>query len=308
MNIIPELKDLQNNFDKIVAKSKQIPLSEILDKIYVSPPYFAFKEIYQYKDFLISSIHPEQSIRFEATPMSSAEAGRHLAILGSCALGIEEEDKNYYLASRALKEGYYHKQTKLDDSKLYVVAKKISSSKIECQAYTALLDNDGQIIFSMDITYQKLSKKLFSRLFKSFVREKSEGKNNITHNPYKDIIELENIQILESGINAKLPIIKDSYCVGHFDEAPMLPVGTMSYIITNHIGEMLRRIDNNTQKDYCLISADLQLFEPTSNDQCANIAIEYLNKDENGDHIVTWEVKGEDGKTKNQMKLVWKRI
>ena len=67
-------KDLTNI---LLTKAEELPIPEILAKICVSPPYFAFKKIYKYDNVLIAPLSAEQPINFESTPMTSAEASRH---------------------------------------------------------------------------------------------------------------------------------------------------------------------------------------------------------------------------------------
>ncbi len=290
------------NFSEIflsaLKEAKKIEISDILNKICVSPPYFAFKEIYQYGSMLIAPIDPQQIIEFECTPMSSAEAGRHLAILGSCSLAIGEVEKNYYLAHKALKKvGSDFGNTE----KLYVVAHpdflKEGKNSIS-SAYTALVNQNGNVIFEMDILFQKVSVRLFNRIFKEHLRETKA----IDYNPYERVVRLVNIVESNFGIKAELPLMNDEECSGHFDGAPMLPVGTMSYIITNHIGAFLRKTDGQPDAQYSLISADLELFEPTNLRNREFVEINYGGKIDNV-HNVSWVVKSESGKERNRMQL-----
>lgn len=281
-----------------LKQAKKVEISEVLKKICVSPPYFAFQEIYRYDSFLIAPINPQQVIEFESTPMSSAEAGRHLAILGSCSLAIDEVEKNYYLAHKALKKiGSDFKDTE----KLYVVAYPNLSQNEKgstSSAYTALVNQKGDIIFEMDILFQKVSVRLFNRIFKEHLRETQ----SIDYNPYEKVVRLVNITENNYGIKAELPLMSDSECSGHFDGAPMLPVGTMSYIITNHIGTFLRKVDGQENARYSLLSADLELFEPTNIRKREFVEINYGGKTDNV-HNISWVVRGESGKERNRMQL-----
>jgi hypothetical protein len=293
---------IAKNLPKILSNNpKEIDIDPLLEKIFVSRPYFAFDKMYQFEDAVISPIVSQQAIEFEMTPMASAEAGRHLAILGSCSLAITETEAKYYLASKALKKTINITDSVCDKSKkLYVIAVAKSAGKMECFADTALVNEDGEIIFEMDISFQKLSEKLFNRVFKEHLRPT----NKITYNPYKNTARLENIIQNDGGLTADLPIIKDEDCSGHFDGAPMMPVGIMSYIITNHIGEFLKKIDGATQNKYYLLEADLKLFEPTNIKNIEFVTIEYQGKVGNI-HKISWIVKNAAGNIRNTMKLLF---
>jgi len=64
-----------------------------LSKICVSPPYFAFKKIYRYGNILIAHIIAEQPIDDEIVTISIGEAGRHMAILGTCFVTLNQIEK-----------------------------------------------------------------------------------------------------------------------------------------------------------------------------------------------------------------------
>ncbi len=84
------LQKVARDFDLIMLSNqlKEVSIEQILTKICVSPPYFAFQKIYQYQDLLIAPITPEQPQGNELGKISITEAGRHLAILGSCLLAL----------------------------------------------------------------------------------------------------------------------------------------------------------------------------------------------------------------------------
>lgn len=293
-NVLKNFKDILTN------KVEEVSLEEILKKICVSQPYFAFKKIFKFEDVLIAPIQSEQAIEFEITPMPSAEAGRHLAILGSCCMAMLENEKKFYLASKALKRTVNGPEIISDKSKqLYVIAVAKSLDRVECFSYTALVNEEGEIIFEMDVAFQKLPTKLFNRIFKEHLKPT----NKIDFNPYaQNLVRLENTVENNFVVQAELPVIKDEYCAGHFDGAPMLPVGTMSYIITNCIGELLKKIDNTTKHQYYLRDADLRLFEPSNIRNKEFVEIRHLATE--GDiHKLSWEVRSEAGNLRNTMQL-----
>ena len=89
-----------------IAKSQEININDILKKICVSPPYFAFKKIYKYQNYFIAPFRVEQSEHQEGNKISIAESGRHLAIAGSIANAFTTNSKHYYLAMNALMNFY----------------------------------------------------------------------------------------------------------------------------------------------------------------------------------------------------------
>ena len=97
-----KLHSIAKNLTNILlSKAEELPLLGILDKICVSPPYFAFKKIYKYENILIAKISPEQPINDEIVAISIGEAGRHMAILGTCICAVNQKEKFYYLVKDA---------------------------------------------------------------------------------------------------------------------------------------------------------------------------------------------------------------
>ncbi len=98
-----ELKSIAN-IKELLSKNtdlEEVKVDDLLGKICVSPPYFIFNKIYKYNNLLISPLKPEQVIGYELAPISIGESGRHMAILGTCACAINEEEKFFYLVKDA---------------------------------------------------------------------------------------------------------------------------------------------------------------------------------------------------------------
>lgn len=305
---IPELDEVANDiildfFDipSLLANSEKLPINSILEKICVSPPYFAFKEIYRYKEFLIAPVIPEQPIGNEITPISSAEASRHLAILGSIVLAFKEEEKKYYLATKAVKKigDSVDKNTLDKATKLYAVAVPVSSATRRVSARTFLVTEKGEIIFTFYIEFSKFSEKLFERFFSEHLAITRQ----VNYNPHAEIIELKDIIIKDNRLTAKLPTIKPEKCAGHFDNAPMLPVGILSYILINTIGKLWSKIEGGDSNiKYYLFSADMTLFAPTNIHREEIVEIDFLGKNGNI-YNFSWLVKTQTGEPLNEMKI-----
>ena len=280
--------------DILLHNSKEIPINPILEKIFVSRPYFAFSKVYQFGDILISPITQEQPIGFESTPMSSAEASRHLAILGSCALAINKEDQQYYLAVKARKKvgiDTINKNTFCNSSQLYVLAMPLFINEKEAAAITILTNIEGDIIFNFMIGYQLFTKKLFDRVFKKH----SKPTEKIDYSPYREAFKFRNIVIDKNVLKATLPIMKVEQCAGHFDNFPMLPVGVLAYMAINTIGYFLNNITQNTNLRYYLLNAEMDVFAPTFIEEESELIVTYSGYDGN-QHNFSWVMKSMNSK------------
>ena len=268
----------------LLNSSKEISIDPLLNKIFVARPYFAFSKIYQSGDILISPVTQEQPIDFESTSMSSAEASRHLAILGSCALAINKEDRQYYLAVKARKKvgiDTINKNIFYNSSQLYVLAMPLFTNEKEAAAITILTNLEGDVIFNFMIGYQLFSEKLFDRVFKKH----SKLTQRLDYSPYREAFKLKDIIVDNNILKATLPIMKAEQCAGHFDNFPMLPVGVLAYMAINTIGYFLNNITQNNNLRYYLLSAEMDVFAPTSINEESELMVSYTKCEGNQFHF-----------------------
>ena len=98
---MPILKSIDNNY--------------ILERIGVQPPYYALNdlELDEENGIMSAKVPVEQSSEMERSPITAAESGRHLAILGCCLMGVinTEGGKFYYLANSAVYEAHLSTET-----------------------------------------------------------------------------------------------------------------------------------------------------------------------------------------------------
>lgn len=265
------VKDLDNI---LFNEAKEVPLDSLTSKICVSRPYFAFNKIYQFNKILIAPINKEQPLSFESTPITSAETSRHLAILGSCALGAINDERRYYLAVKGRKragndlinEEYISKH-----SQTYALAMPLLLDKKEASAVAVLVNNKGQIIFNFKVGYQVFPKQ-FSRVFRNYYNPTKE----IAFNPYFENLSFNQIVINDNILKARLPNLTIDQCAGHFDDFPMLPAGILAYMSINTAEVFLNHITNNPNLKYYLFHADMNVIAPISVDKKVELVVTYL--------------------------------
>lgn len=254
------LTDIELDIPSLLEKAEKISVPDILSKICVSPPYFAFKEIYRYENLLIAPIETEQPMYGEVGPMSMAETGRHLAILGSCALAQYEKEKLFYLATVAKMQ-----RIEVDDmlmvEKLYAIISFTQSLDRVGRALGHLVTATSRKVFTLDVSYQKLTQRLFNRLFSEYLRITPESSSN----PYLDRIEVDNIEIRDDSLIAKFPKIPIERCLGHFKGAPMMPVAITASILIQLAGIFFMK--RNDTKNFLPLLVDLSTTKPPSLDR-----------------------------------------
>lgn len=261
-----ELYAIAKNLPNILDHSKEVPIEEILKKICVSSPYFAFNKIIKLNEFFITKIIPEQNIGNEKSPIAITEAGRHLAILGSCCHANREGEKHFYLANFA-KMKLMTDNTKLTDFLPIIDNELFLAVKINDKNDDRNVWASGAIfsfktpLYYIDVRYQKLTKRLFERLFKNYYYETT----HYLTSPYKDIDQKFNLINNTNDTNFEFEIapVKEKICAGHFDNYPMIPVSVSAYLISRAAGECFL-IKNKEADSYLVNNLNLEVFSPSS--------------------------------------------
>jgi hypothetical protein len=225
------------SIEEIIPKSQELNIEDILKKICVSPPYFAFKKIYKYQQYIIAPVKAEQFGHKEKSKISIVESGRHIAILGSVANSIKTTEKHYYLAQNASMNHYKINH----ENDLYVVIESYGGEQKLVTANGLIADNHGQIIYDLSVDYLKIKKNVFCKLFKSFFNDTPIDKNI---NPYCNIRNLNQTYVIK---NNKLEVSLDEFLAqdfsGHFDQYPAIPVSISCYLMTHYAGILFQKIN-----------------------------------------------------------------
>jgi hypothetical protein len=219
---------------------RQLDIESVLSRISVRPPYFALRNITSDNNSVMADFSREQPISGDFGPVTTAEAGRHLAILGSVSLShfFPEKEQTVYLAKRATFE-----RLDITPRKNQVFTGRITETSVEgkCGFATAELIADETAIMKFDIDYMCLGIKVFSRLFGKHKRDMRKstriqqdcgttpGLADNRNNPYSEIQTiLPDNSCKDQGILSSHPqIITPEMCNGHFPMHPSLPVAIL---------------------------------------------------------------------------------
>ncbi len=235
-------------FDDLgISKSEKDLYYKICHSIDVDKPYYALQGLCETgSGEVYAEIDVERLEYDEISPISLAEAGRHLAILGSCALSLinKNKSKHYYLASNA--------SILLHSSKISPF-KGQQQRKLKCFAKAVHLDDktrtgsvssriyteNEQLIFTLDLTYFILREILFKKMFRQ-QQTKLLPDNFIVDNPYKFPVTLKQINITENRLTCTLGKIETYQCIGHFPGYPALPVSILTSALLDSVGIFLK--------------------------------------------------------------------
>jgi hypothetical protein len=237
-------------------------LDRIFEKIAVRPPYFALKNLNLVNENLLKAEIPvEQNLYKETGNIAAAEAGRHLAILGSCVAALKNtnDSKHYYLAVQAnVKRVSFSNK----EEKLFAYAEVLKIDRRESVVKTDLFTESGIHLFNIEIKYKILLHTIFEKLFAN----QNTSSQNINHfgNPYKKDFPLNGIVFGKNTLFAKLGPIKESDCFGHFPNFEAVPVAILMHALSKAAGKLFSEVLNYQDLQYTvkagIINADNLAF------------------------------------------------
>lgn len=232
----------------ITDKSTPVYIEEIFNFISVRQPYFALSELSIQNECLSAKLRPEQLLGNEKGPISAAEAGRHLAILGSCLIGLvfNKKARHYYLAYSAVLERI-SLQTEYNGEDLIVQAYNASFQKRFASVSTELRNMQNEVILKLSIDYHVLSDNLFKRQFNDYKMEHEEPS---FLNPYTSSFNLNELIIDGRVLKCSIGPVEAKDVSGHFPGYPSIPVAILMYTLTKTAGVLLSSIQENPNVNF----------------------------------------------------------
>ncbi|MBK8012122.1 MAG: hypothetical protein IPK13_12300 [Deltaproteobacteria bacterium] len=222
---------------------------ELFELIEVRPPYFAIEDICRLQDgTLVATVPVEQALGDEDAAISSAEAGRHLAILGSCAAALAnpERTKHFYLAYEANFKWRNHQPTNpehVGDGRLVGYCGRAQINGRIATATTWLETKQGERLCELEVAYKVLSSGAFEAIFSAHEKELRRQRRSSSlilapdlqaakdrrRNPYAAEPPLTDVEIEGDRLSASLGVVQAEQCMGHFPRFPALPVAILAY-------------------------------------------------------------------------------
>ncbi|VVO42333.1 hypothetical protein [Pseudomonas fluorescens] len=258
-----------------------VDMAQMANRIAVQPPYFAFRSLYTLPDEwdIYGEFTPEQPQGNELGPLATAEAGRHLAILGSCAAARTQfaAARVYYLASHA-QWNLHYRPVRLGQTPWMTARAKIveQSRKIIC-AETQLLV-DGQPFADLFVSYHVLAEKTFDKLY---ARHRSPAPLPSGHSPYAEAFPLSVLELSDREITACSVDFSAARCEGHFPQYAMWPVAVVMYGMSQ---AMSRLLDHKMGRavSYRLLHVTLDAAELVPADKQLQFNARLASMDDNG--------------------------
>jgi 3-hydroxymyristoyl/3-hydroxydecanoyl-(acyl carrier protein) dehydratase len=239
------------------------------ERICVSRPYYALENLQCHAgDLLQAEVTVQNTTSGESTVISASEAGRHLAILGSCALALNNPSpkRHYYLASRAFfkrAKDIVRISPETTQGRLIVQAEAIEldlarkTGKVETSMYTQARD----LVCELQVSYSVLPQPLFQRVFSKKRVITEAGPAN---NPYARNAALYDVAEDGADLTARLGVIDPAGCVGHFADYPAMPIAILCSALLRlgglHLCRSLQRPDARYAVRFADVRADSLAF------------------------------------------------
>jgi 3-hydroxymyristoyl/3-hydroxydecanoyl-(acyl carrier protein) dehydratase len=242
-----------------LAPHTVLSAAELYPRICVRDPYFALKDVTVVKQGeLVARVPVQQDPEAEAGPISIAESGRHLAILGSCASAMlaPKDGQHFYLACGARGQWLIPEPMARSTELLWGMARAEMTGKRTATARTLLSMSDGTPVFSLDVDYNVMSAAAFTRLFGEArvdmrreprkddgVQRTPEEWAKLRTNPYSKPLALRDWRPDGEFLTASLGKVTAEMCKGHFAMHPVMPVAIVASGMTRVATTLLRRLE-----------------------------------------------------------------
>ncbi len=259
---------------------KPIDTEILWSRIAIRPPYFALDDLVAESDGTVSARIPvQQPLGQEHGQIAAAEVGRHLAILGVCAiaLGQESSTRHYYLAQRAhlIRKGPRDSQNSRRG--LRGVAKSELLDRRTATASTQLLSEGDEVMYDLNVQYTLVPERLFARLFGNQRHAFVNTDNG--YNPYSLSIPLVDVSLTNTQLTGLLCVDSPDRCAGHFPEFPAIPVAILMQVLCNASSILMQEILGCDQIQYTVAEAQVRAQNLAFADETITIEVTHIGQD-----------------------------
>jgi 3-hydroxymyristoyl/3-hydroxydecanoyl-(acyl carrier protein) dehydratase len=250
--------------------------AELYERIEVCPPYFALSDVRRESaDVVTARIRPSQSLGEEVGPISAAETGRHLAILGSCAAAFVNPvvSRHFYLAYDA---ELRRSRTRIEpeyDGELFLRARSHFVDSSTAVALADLRTEDDRTVYTLVVFYLVVPEADFRALFAD--NERPDAPLAGRPDPYHDVIGLGDISIWDTRMHASLGEIDPYRCAGHFPGLPAMPVAFLMSNIGHATGQLLSHVLSRDTTGFVVREASIRAENLAFAGEKVDLHVEY---------------------------------
>jgi len=270
-------------------------------KICVRRPYFALNDLFRdSSNRLNAGVPVETPCLNEVGPITAAEAGRHLAILGSCAAADANpaNGKHYYLARKAIFRRPLHTCTDEHPEDLMATATGEMSGRRRASASMMLSTAARQTVCTLSVEYHVLNERIFEKLNAS----KKQPNGTTAGNPYAAPCPLDVTAIDSKSLSASLGKVRPEQCQGHFDNYPAMPIAILMSALTRASARLLSNVTGTPDTPYLVREAIVQADRLGFAGRVVNLSVDFTGMC-SGDYTFHGRATTESGKTLGDLRL-----
>ena len=221
-------------------EGRQLSDDEIFERIEVNPPYYALTDVTELgPGWVRASVPADRTTEFEEGCLSAAQAGRHLAILGSIGAALVNSDpgRHFYLAYDA---EYRRARSAPRDAEgpLVGTARTQLLDPATAVALAEVRTPAGEPLASVCVYYLVVREADFRGLFAAYERPDESGAGQ--PDPYSLTKPMGETSVWDTRLFTSLGEITPYDCQGHFPGLPAMPVAYLLGNLTPRVEHLLR--------------------------------------------------------------------
>jgi hypothetical protein len=260
----------------MTAEARAISDEEIFERIEVRPPYYALRDLRQETDGTMSArVRPDMAVGNESGPVTAAETGRHLAILGSTGAALANPDprRHFYLAF----DGEIRRsRTRVEHDYSGDMLLRARSHFVDPSTAVTLADirtEDDRTIYTVAVFFLVVAEPDFRAMFAEHAQSDAELEGR--PNPYQDVIGLHDVSVWDTRLHASLGTIDPYRCAGHFPELPAVPVAFLMANVSNAAGRLLHHILERDSVSYAVREGSIRAENLAFAGENVDVHVEY---------------------------------
>lgn len=250
--------------------------TELFERIEVRPPYFALSDVRREGvDVVTARIRPSQDLGDEVGPISAAETGRHLAILGSCAAAFvnPEGGRHFYLAYDAELRRSRTRVEPDHQGDLWIRARSHFVDSSTAVALSDVQTDDNRTLYTLVVFFLVVPESDFRLLFADHAQDDAPllGRPD----PFHDVIALHDVSVWDTRLHASLGVIDPFRCAGHFPGMPAMPVAFLMSNIGHAAGRLLNHVLDRDIVSYVVREASIRAENLAFAGEKVDLHVEY---------------------------------
>lgn len=276
-----------------------------LNTICVREPYFDLDNV-QHNDQtsqLSATARFTEIGEFESLPFALAEAARHMAILGSCAVRFDTggEGRIYYPVKEARLLYVNDSVQQVDTERCRILANTdhIDTSGSTARARASVIDENNEVLCEMEVSYHVIPEPEFNHIFAEHFSYTDRNIDPDAYLEWENLSEKPFARESENLWTMNMGEIRPEQCQGHFVDYPAYPVSIMLRHANDFVGRILNQEDSSefrvvsgvAQAERLIFAGETAEFKATKISQEAGDSVEKDESGESGENNeATWQV------------------